>query len=243
MANALTALLDRTPLTAAGRFRREVAQEKAALDRAAAGTTATPAPPRLVALDDDKAIWKIATAAGPRFMSVSSKSNDADRFIVEVSGDKLYRAWLNRPAQSADRGRSDHCLLRNAMASDYKFEGAANGFKPGRENPVPLAECYCETGKDGSPYVRFNNGVTRTFWLLANRAESFPVEARGSASARELHRAAGIRPGPLAVADLFVAARRQGVPATVKPERAPPAPRAAPVEQRVLGKPDEGRCR
>lgn len=233
MENPLNALLNRTRLTAQGRFRDDVEREKASLDRAHAATAAEPAPPALVGLDERKATWQIATRASePCFMSLALGSSN-ERHVVEVSADKFYRAWLNRPAQLGDKQRSDDCLLRSEMASDYKFPHAAAGFAHGRENPVPLATCSCEVDKNGRPEVSFENGVTRTFWLLAHQAESFPVEVRSLREARTLHRAAGLGAAPVSVAALVDAARQQGVVATAKPEHAQAVQRVARSEHRV----------
>lgn len=91
--------------------------------------------------------------------------------------------------------------------SDYKYMEAADGFAPGREDPVPLAEVnlnhhidtivsykFLRFGKtvrkERLDCVTFSNGITRTIWLLSHHCAAFPVEC-DLRSAPELFKLAG----------------------------------------------------
>lgn len=133
---------------------------------------------------------------------------NAERTVVMVDATRFLDLW-----------RVDPCDVHGDVArqgpetwpTDYKYHYAADGFKEGLGNPVPLAEVGCSMSNvmrtmretrwlffrrpTGTrywtfPYVTFTNGVTRTIWLLSNGAEIFPVEVP-TAEAELLQRHAG----------------------------------------------------
>lgn len=224
MASLLDTLAARIPVLAKARFNNAVKSEMQAVDAAIAARPPAPAP-AMVSLDENKAVWKIKVPGKDDcFMSLTSGMNDQSRHVVMVDADKFYRAWLARATPASEHGRVDQCLLRKDMPTDYKYAGAVDGFKRGRENPVPLAECYGAKDDAGGTRVTFTNGVTRSFWLLANKAESFPVVTDSAAAAQELHRAAGVGSGPVTVSALFHQARQ-----SVATSEATPASKPAPT--------------
>lgn len=169
----------------------------------AARTHERPELPVLVWIDSSKAVWRLSVPGhGPRFMSVSSGVINQDCFVVHLDAENFYRAWLK--ASPAMRScRSADCICRADMPGDYKFRWAAEGFAQGPSNPVPLAEAGVYRESNGRFHVGFSNGITRTFWLLANRCPAFPVKIYGSDSAKLLHQVVGLDTGPMPLAELF----------------------------------------
>ncbi len=174
---------------------REIAQEISQLSSSLqASDRAPPATPVLVDVEAGKAVWRVTTrTAGDVFMSLRSRANNADVFVVNCDADRFYLAWLRS---------GNFAIPRQAMPHDYKYEGACRGFAHGRENPVPLADVAAYVWMK-EPRVMFNNGLTRTFWLLANLATAFPVRVHGAASAQLLHHLAGVGDAPTPLAGIF----------------------------------------
>lgn len=106
--------------------------------------------------------------------------------VVYVHGTAFYRAWL---ASGVRHYQS--CHLRRDMPNDRKFKDAVSGFAEGSENPVPIAEVV-PWSLDGRLLVRFNDGMTRSFWLLANHVPAFPVLCAGQHEALMLAEAVGL---------------------------------------------------
>nr|AGH89376.1 putative fertility inhibition factor FiwA [uncultured bacterium] len=133
-------------------------------------------------------LWCLPVPGKPdAFMRVDAGEADHDRFVVPVNAKAFNRLWLAGGLASPER--PDGCPLRKDMASDSKYRHAINGFAAGRESPVPLANVVLERGQ--TPSVRFNNGVTRTLWLLANNVAAFPVLVAGEDNAKALAKLAG----------------------------------------------------
>ena len=69
------------------------------------------------------------------------------------------------------------------MPLDSKYASAAAAFRAGRLEPVALPPVGYWL--EGSGYeVAMSNGMTRTFWLLANRVRSFPVSVDNATQPR-----------------------------------------------------------
>ncbi|EJG5355156.1 fertility inhibition factor FiwA [Stutzerimonas stutzeri B1SMN1] len=133
-------------------------------------------------------LWCLPVPGKPEaFMQLDAGRADHDRFVVPVNAVAFNRLWLAGGLTSP--GRPDGCPLRKDMPSDYKFRHAVAGFAVGRESPVPLASVALERGP--TPSVRFNDGVTRTLWLLANNVAAFPVVIAGEDNAKALAKLAG----------------------------------------------------
>ena len=125
-------------------------------------------------------VFSIAIASGTSvYMSVEPKAfSFEEHAVVLVRSDRFLEMWRADPigthahdANGSEESWRDH----------RKFQLAATGFSHGLPNPVPLAQVFCETGGGGKSgelpiyYVFFSNGITRTIWLLANGATTFPV--------------------------------------------------------------------
>lgn len=138
-------------------------------------------------------------------MSIEAGHVDYDRFVVPVHAAAFYRAWLAGGLQSSKRW--DGCLLPSELATDYKYRHAVAGFAHGEQNPVPLARvgaCYHK----GTVKIGFTDGITRTFWLLANNAAAFPVMVADLESAEALAKSVGLQSEPLRVSELFASAKK-----------------------------------
>ena len=161
-----------------------------------------PSVPQLVGLDRDTATWMVPIPGErPRFMRATAGMMQHEFFVVMVDGEAFYHAWLLCSPVRNRRGVAD-CIMRVEMPNDYKYKYAVAGFAHGIENPVPLATCgaFREGKRVG---IGFTNGVTRTFWLLSNRAPAFPVEVYGRESAELLNQVAGIEAAPMFFAELL----------------------------------------
>jgi len=115
----------------------------------------------------------------------------SDKWVVIVRKRPFLNAWA-RSGDEPQLAAGDEKVWRN----DYKFFRAEKGFSHGYQNPVPLALCDAHyVIEKGLPVLRtgFTDGVTRTIWLMANGAESFPVSVSSESDARVLFRGAGDR--------------------------------------------------
>lgn len=179
--------------------------------RKAAQSHRSPESPELVKVDPFKAVWRVSIPNhAPRFMSVRSGAVNHEFFVVHLDAERFYHAWLKASPRISRRRGSD-CICRSQMSADYKYKWAVDGFSHGVNNPVPLAEAGAHVDTGGQLCLGFTNGVTRTFWLLANRCPAFPVEVYGEESAQLLHQTAGLGPGPTTLAELFSKTTRQYV--------------------------------
>jgi hypothetical protein len=146
--------------------------------------------------DKPQAVYRVETAkAGIVYMTVKSKLiGNENRAVVIVDSSKLIDLW--RCVQS-----NDEALLANGNEAvwrrDKKFGNAEKVFSHGIKSPVWLANVVCKTETRRYPvyekkyfflekyvgfserdvtYISFNDGITRTIWLLANGARAFPIE-------------------------------------------------------------------
>lgn len=148
--------------------------------------------PKLLTMNNDSANWQIELANGNVcYMSNHFTAVDNEFYLVHVDALRFYQYWLSSSIVELDKHRSINCPVKRLMHKDYKYHWAVAGFSKGRSNPVPVAQVYAENNK-GAPYLGFVNGVTRSLWLLANEATSFPVEVYGEKPAKNLFNVAGI---------------------------------------------------
>ena len=165
-----------------------------------ARTRAPAKPPQLVTLNAKWAVWRIVVPGmAACFMRAESSALDGNSFAVMVDGNGFYRAWL---ANDNGTNRPDRCPLRADMPADRKFARAVEGFLRGLSSPVPLADVQATRTASGIS-VSFDNGVTRTLWLLANHAMTFPVHACGIEVAKLIGEVAGINVEPIHYEALF----------------------------------------
>jgi hypothetical protein len=125
-------------------------------------------------------VFSVAIASGtPVYMSVEPEAfSFEEHAVVLVGADRFLAMWRADP-----HGIHAHDANGNpeSWRDHRKFQLAAAGFSHGLPNPVPLAQVFCEMGSDAKSgerpicYVSFSNGITRTIWLLANGATTFPV--------------------------------------------------------------------
>ncbi|HGO6074580.1 TPA: hypothetical protein ACK3Q6_004431 [Burkholderia cepacia] len=171
------------------------------------------------------AVFRVPTGdAGNVFMRVDRTNYENDkRAVVEVRADRFLELWRQDPF-------GPHAELANGNPStwinDRKYAQAVDGFAHGETNPVPLAEINVGHHAEevvthgprrwlglrrGEPrvdttsthYVTFTNGITRTIYLLANKAEVFPVTCPLQ-DAELLHRLAGSRGSQYSTIDQLV---------------------------------------
>ncbi|CAE6824103.1 hypothetical protein R69658_05988 [Paraburkholderia aspalathi] len=192
-----------------------------------------PDPCELARLDSQKAVWRVPVPGqADRFMSASSGGINQEMFVVQVDTEALYKSWLSG-SPAVRQKRSDDCVPRSKMPADYKYKHAVDGFAQGEKNPVPLADAgVYHKGK--AVHVGFANGITRTFWLIANRVPAFPILVHGLESANLLHKVAGLGVGPKSLAELFAPAQRQSEQ-PITPE--PPADIVRPVASKAQPRP------
>ena len=141
----------------------------------------------------------------PVFMKLNISEGGQDNCgLVIVDAAKFLALWRADPTElhKAEANGSPE-----TWPSDYKYKDADDGFAPGRENPVPLAEVnlnhHIDTitsykfwrfgktvRKQRLDCIAFTNGITRTIWLLSHHCAAFPVQCDLN-SAPELFKLAG----------------------------------------------------
>lgn len=152
-----------------------------------------PALPELIEGHERYPVWRVNVPGREDVYMCCPYSTD-DGYVILVDALKFNVGWLQ-----SGPGLNDSCKLRSHMSADYKFHEAVIGFKHGIVNPVPLAEVsYLEWGRRSG--IRFTNGMTRTFWLLAHDAPAFPVFTSCQYSIDTIYAIAGLsEPLPVAM--------------------------------------------
>lgn len=141
----------------------------------------------MVKYDEMSVVWRVPVAdQTDRFMSARSSCLNREKFVVQVDTELFYQMWLAGSSAWGKRESVD-CVLRAGMPADHKYEHSADGFSHGLKNPVPLAEAGAWR-HNGKARIGFSNGITRTFWLIVNRAPAFPIEVHSLESAELPHR-------------------------------------------------------
>ncbi|ATG38119.1 hypothetical protein PhaeoP23_03966 (plasmid) [Phaeobacter piscinae] len=144
--------------------------------------------PVVVEHSSARVVWEIPLSNNrTAFMRVDRTNfNNDDQFVVFVRASDFYALWRaveyikdretpNRPPE-----------LRN-IPRDRKWGWQAQCWAHGKSNPVPLANVSYHPDYG----IGFNDGITRTLWLLHNKAPIFPVLVRGQESALGLHETVG----------------------------------------------------
>jgi hypothetical protein len=171
--------------------------------RKTAHSNENPQEPTLVKVDLFRAVWKVSLPNDePRFLSVTPGAINHEFFVVHLDAENFYYTWL-KASKAVPKSRASNCICRSQMPSDYKYKRAVAGFSHGVNNPVPLADVGAHCEPNGDLYIGFVNGVTRTYWLLANYCPAFPVRVHGKESANLLHQIAGVGSGPQSLAQIF----------------------------------------
>lgn len=101
------------------------------------------------------------------YFSFRKKSQFA---FIEVDTLKEYwgRNHCNEYSKYANASESE-------LRHDYKFSLAEEGFSRGYEDPVPVAEIGL-LNYTTPQCIGFQNGMTRTIWLMANGYKIIPFE-------------------------------------------------------------------
>lgn len=143
--------------------------------------------PKIVRYDPRRGpIWRLnVPGKADAFMCLPIYAGSNYR-VVYVHGTAFYRAWLASGVRDYQA-----CPLRREMQNDGKFKHAVSGFAEGSENPVPIAE-VAPSNRSSQLFVGFNDGMTRTLWLLANHVPAFPVLCGGQHEALMLAEAVGL---------------------------------------------------
>lgn len=129
------------------------------------------------------AVFRVATAAGDVFL-YESGDQGANRAVVEVDAARFLIAWRHP--------RSSHPEVAHRTVAEWrkdkKYASIDDAFQ--RSEVCPLALPELGLGSRTEPCIGITDGVTRTLWLLANGAHTFPVTCSLSEAAT-LHAVAG----------------------------------------------------
>lgn len=131
------------------------------------------------------AVFRVATARGDVFLYESGDhQGGSNRAVVEVDAARFLAAWRHP--------RSSHPEVAHRTVAewrqDYKYASIDDAFQRSEACPLALPELGLRSRTE--PCIGFNDGVTRTLWLLANGAHAFPVTCSMSEAAT-LHAVAG----------------------------------------------------
>ena len=149
-------------------------------------------------------VFRVPTRArGDVFMRVDrSGTVSKPRAVVEVDSSKFLALWRAEPYSIHSDVSSGN---PETWPRDRKFHDAEKGFLEGETNPVPLADvnCHLESERHAvyetqfwffrkvsgyrtteMPYACFDNGITRTIWLMTYGASHFPVLCEASEAPR-----------------------------------------------------------
>lgn len=118
-------------------------------------------------------IFEIPIKEGRQVYMQHSLEFDSKGFIIILDTKKFIKIW--RKSKNDSRIPNYHIGDEKLWRTDYKFHSAEQGFEDGKKNPVPVTAGIDCIGKFPNCNVSFNDGVTRTIWLLANGAEYFPI--------------------------------------------------------------------
>ncbi|KML54764.1 Osa protein [Burkholderia cepacia] len=158
----------------------------------------------LVDLDAKRATWRVAVP-GQADCYLAATPGETERYAVHLDADTFYGLWLGT-SPAFPKPNSQDCVPRRIMPLDSKYASAAAAFRAGRLEPVELPPVGYWL--DGRGYeVAMSNGMTRTYWLLANRARSFPVSVADATWAAMLNNMAGVGVAPIAFSELFARCR------------------------------------
>jgi len=155
-----------------------------------------PASSRLIDTGLHGAIWEVPIPdREPVYMRLD-RSADETSYAVHVDTELFYYYWL-----LTSRRTSYHkCPPRQKMPLDRKYDQAVEGFDAGRKSPVPLARPHLHI-REGLVSLLFTNGLTRSMWLIANRAPSFPVEVSSLVEAQLFQHILGTNEPPIELQD------------------------------------------
>ncbi|UYZ83073.1 hypothetical protein MTZ49_10710 [Entomomonas sp. E2T0] len=163
----------------------------------------SPPPPDLIEHTSTRLVWRISlTGKEDQYMKYDKPNYVHDNdFLVYVDTELLYLLLLNDALISNDKTNYS-CKLRRDLPDDDKYPYAEEGFSKGITWPVSLATINMDV-VENKPSISFTDGITRTIWLIANYASSFPVYTNSLDSANNLNIIAGLTDEPISVCDMF----------------------------------------
>lgn len=174
------------------RDRRDAGQPSSIRPRARACELVDPSTRRVT--------WRVPVPGQADCLPAASPG-EAERYVVHIDADTFYALWPGT-SPAFPRPDSQDCVSRRAMPLDSKYATADAAFRAGRLEPVTLPSVGCWTTGSGHE-VAMSDGMTRTYWLLANRVRSFPVSVANATWATMLNNMAGVGVSPIAFSALF----------------------------------------
>lgn len=134
---------------------------------------------------------------------MSSNRYYGDCYVVYVDTELFYIILLIDGLKSnSNNDIEPFHKLRKDLPNDYKYYDAANAFAKSVNVPIPLALIYVGESSNRSS-ISFTDGITRTIWLIANHALSFPIFTHGAESANLLNDLVGLTDQPFKINHFF----------------------------------------
>ena len=151
---------------------------------------------------EQQVIWQISFKDKP-IHYMSSNGNYGDCYVVYVDTELLYLILLIDGLKSnGDDAIEPFHKLRKDLPTDYKYHYAEEAFAKSVESPIPLALIHAGEPSN-KPSIFFTDGITRTIWLIANHALSFPIFTQGAESAHLLNDLVGLTDQPFKISHLI----------------------------------------
>ncbi len=144
--------------------------------------------PAVVQDSSSRVVWEIPLSGGRSCFMRVDRSNfyNSEQFVVFVRASDFYALWraveYTKDGEAPDRPPE----LVN-IPHDRKWKWQAQCWAHGVSNPVPLADVTYHSDYG----IGFTDGITRTLWLLHNKAPIFPVLVHGQESALGLYEFVG----------------------------------------------------
>lgn len=108
------------------------------------------------------------------FMTTEYYHSDHEAYILYVDSHLFYYYWLLSSIQAGLDHNWNHVLPIFLMPFDYKYNYADAAFSRSHLHPIPPA--IVRFSRSGNIYsLSFIDGITRTFWLINNGIQTFPV--------------------------------------------------------------------
>ena len=156
-----------------------------------------PKAPSLIHVNNSSAVWEIAVPYYSNiFMGTQEDRNSDAGSIVFVDTELFYYSWLNSSVIGT-ASKEQECVLRSLMHKDHDYMGIDNAFKKCNiKYPVSIPTCVLQI-KSNAPKISFSGGISQAIWLIANRAEAFPVHVNDEGSKKLFFDHMGIGKGPV----------------------------------------------
>lgn len=115
---------------------------------------------------------------------ISANYSYGDIYPIIVNSEKFLKYWKNVPKNDQINYELSHGN-KKSWPLDRKYHDAEYGFTRGISNPVPIPKIKYIDNIIPSYIIVLD--CTRTIWLLANGADSFPVECEGYNNAKNVY--------------------------------------------------------